>query len=207
MLIARQENWYRPYFIEASGRTYKVEKIHFYEDDKILVSTNSGWLEKVKWQTTNDIVTEDIKTLELPIDEIKVKRKEKFNGEVFAISKGKEDYGTDLIAELYIPAEMLDIHFIENVIKYKCQVYAIYKGANEIYIEKYIKSIDGELQEIAKQYEEIYKTCERYNLGYHTEETIENLNKLKDLAKQYIEAKKQMESLTIDDVMGVNKNE
>ena len=204
MLITRKENWYRPYYIMASGREYKVDRIHFYKDDKILVSAG-GWLEKMKWEEHD--IREDIKSIELPIDEIKTRRKEKFDGSVFAISKGKEDYGTELIAELYIPADMLDIHFVKNVIKYKTQVRAIYKGVNDIYIDVFVKSLDGELQEINEQYEEIYKACDGYNLGYHTGNIIENLDKLKALAKQYVEAKKRIESLTIDDVMGVNENE
>ena len=95
---------------------------------------------------------------------------------------------------------MFDIHFVENVIKYKTQVRAIYKGTNDIYIETYIKSIDGELNSISIQYEEIYKACDGYNLGYHTENILENINKLKELAEQYVKAKEQMESLTIDDI-------
>lgn len=192
MFITRKSNWYRPYYMEASNREYRVEKIHFYKDGKILVSTNSGWLEKQNGA--------DIEILELPIDEIKVKRKESFDGKVFAISKGKESYGVDLLAELYIPAEMLDIHFVENKIEYKTQIRAIYKGMQGIYISTYIKSIDGELKAIRGQYEKIYKTCDGYNLDYHTEDIIENLNKLKTLAEQYIEAKRQIESLTIDNI-------
>ena len=192
MLITRKANWYRPYYVIASGREYKVERIHFYKDDKILVSTNSGWLEKETYG--------DIESLELPIDEIKAKRKEKFDGEVFVISKGKESYTDDLLAELYIPAEMFDIHFAENVIEYKNQVRAIYKGANDIYISTYVKSIDGEMQELNRQYEEIYKACDGYNLGYHTEDILEKLDMLKAIAEQYIEEKKRVESLTIDDI-------
>ena len=192
MLITRGASWYRPYYIMASGREYRLEKIHFYKDDKILVSTNSGWLGKESGA--------DIESLEIPIDEIKVKRKEKFDGEVFAISKGKESYGTDLIAELYIPAEMFDVHFVENQIKYQNQVRAIYKGANDIYISTYVKSLNGELNKIRGQYDEIYKACDGYNLGYHTEDIIENLDKLKALAEQYIEEKKRVDSLTIDDI-------
>lgn len=192
MLITRKSSFYRPYYIEASGREYRVEKIHFYKDGKILVSTNSGWLEK---QNGADIIS-----FEIPIDEIKVKRKEVFDGKVFAISKGKELYGYDLTAELYIPAEMLDIQFVENKIEYKTQVRAIYKGTQDIYISSYIKSIDGELNSIRKQYEEVYEVCSGYNLGYHTEDIIEKLDTLKSLAEQYIEEKKRMESLTIDDI-------
>ena len=192
MLIRKKASWYRPYYVVASGREYKLERIHFYKDNKILVSTNSGWLENSKGF--------DIESIELPINEIKAKRKENFNGEIFVISKGKEDYGDDLLAELYIPADMFDIHFVENVIKYKTQVRAIYKGINDIYIDTFVKSIDGELNSIRNQYEEIYKACDGYNLGYHTKNILENLDKLKDLAEQYIKAKNQMESLTIDDI-------
>lgn len=192
MLIQRTASWYRPYYITASGRGYKVGKIHFYKDGKILVSSNSGWLEN-----QNGI---DIESLELPIDEIKTKRKEKFDGEVFAISKGKENYSNELLAELYIPADMLGVHFVENKIEYNTQVRAIYKGSNGIYISAYVKSIDGELNSIRKQYEEVYKACDGYNLGYHTENIVEKLDNLKTLAEQYIKAKKQMENLTIDDI-------
>ena len=125
MLITRKAAWYRPYYIVASGREYRLEKIHFYKDGKILVSTNSGWLENQNG---------DIESIELPIDEIKAKRKEDFNGKVFVISKGKEPYGDELLAELYIPSDMLNVQFVENKIEYKTQVRAIYKGANGIYI-------------------------------------------------------------------------
>ncbi len=192
MLITRKASWYRPYYMVASNREYKVDRIHFYEDNKILVSTNSGWMENQNGR--------DIESFELPIDEIKVKRKANFDGTVFAISKGKESYGTDLIAELYIPADMLNIHFVENKIEYKTQVRAIYKGTQGIYISSYVKSIDGELNSIRNQYEEIYKDCDGYNLGYHTEHIIEKIDNLKALAEQYIKAKQLMESLTIDDI-------
>lgn len=192
MLITRKANWYRPYYAMASGREYKIENIHFYNDGKIIVSTNCGWLENQHKQ--------DIENIELPIDEIKARRKENFDGKVFVISQGKESWTNDLLAELYIPADMLDIQFVENKIEYQTQVRAIYKGAQDIYISTYIKSINGELNSIRNQYDEIYKACDGYNLGYHTEDILEKLNNLKTLAEQYIKAKKQMESLTIDDI-------
>ena len=192
MLITRKSGWYRPYYIIASGREYKLERIHFYKDDKILVSTNSGWLEEESGA--------DITSLEIPVNEIKAKRKEKFDGEIFVISNGKESYGDDLLAELYIPAEMFDVHLVKNVIKYNGMVYSVYKGTNGIYIDKYVKSLNGELNNIREQYDEVYKACEGYNLGYHTEDIIENLDKLKALAEQYIEEKKRVDNSTIDDV-------
>ena len=192
MLISRKANWYRPYYVMASGREYKLEKIHFYNDGKIIVSTNCGWLENEKGY--------DIENFELPIEEIKTRRKESFNGEVFVISKGKESYTNELLAELYIPTDMLDIQFVENKIEYKNQVRAIYKGKQDIYISTYIKSLDKELNKIRGQYEEIYKGCDGYNLGFHTEDIIEKLDNLKALAERYIKEKQQMESLTIEDI-------
>jgi hypothetical protein len=192
MLITRKAEWYRPYYVTASNREYKVEKIHFYKDNKILVSTSSGWLENQNGR--------DIERLELPIDEIKTKRKESFDGTVFVISQGKESYTNELLGELYIPADMLNVHFVENKIEYITQIRAIYKGVQGIYISAYVKSIDGELKQIRKEYEEIYKACDGYNLGYHTDGIIEKLDNLKALAEQYVKAKQQMESLTIDDI-------
>ena len=191
MIITRATNWYRPYYVIASGREYQVDKIHFYKDGKILVSTMSGWLENENGR--------DIESLELPIDEIKTKRKESFDGKVFVISKGK-DYSNDLTAELYIPSDLLDIHFVENKIEYKTQVRAIYKGSQGIYISSYVKSLNGELNAIRNEYEAIYKDCDGYNLGYHTEDIIEKLDNLKALAARYIEEKKRVENLTIDDI-------
>lgn len=193
MLLKRKSNWYRPYYIIASGREYKLERINFYKDGKILVSTDSGYL-------VNEI-GKDIGGIELPVDEIKVKRKVDFNGEIFAISNGKEWYGDDLIAELYIPAKMFNIHFVENVIKYNTQVRAIYKGTNDIYIETYIKSIDGELNSIRTQYEEIYKRVSDIDLSIHkAEDVLADIDKLKKLAENFIAERKRIHNLTIDDI-------
>ena len=111
MLVVRKANWYRPYYVIASGREYKVEKIHFYKDNKILVTNDNGWL--IFMDEYN--VQRDIEYIELPIEEIKTKRKEKFDGSVFVISQGKESYSEDLLCELYIPSDMFDIQFVENI--------------------------------------------------------------------------------------------
>ena len=83
------------------------KKIRFYNvNDKIMVSSNNGWLESSNGK--------DIEQLYIPVSEIKIKRKVAFNGEIFAISKGKEFCGSDLIAELYIPAYIYNIVFVKN---------------------------------------------------------------------------------------------
>ena len=196
MLISRAEKWYRPYYITASNnKSYELENIHFYKDNEILVSTGCGYLEK---QVGN--ITRDIESLELPIDEIKVKRKESFKGDVYIISKGKNSYSNELLAELYIPSEMLDVQFVENTIMYNYQVRAVYKGTDGIFINTYVKSIDEKLHSIRNQYDELYEACAGYNFSYHTENILENIDKLKALAEQYITEKKRIKSLTINDI-------
>ena len=133
MKITRASSFYRPYYVLVNYKWYKVNKINFYEKDSILVSSNSGWLENSNGG--------DITELELPVDEIKLKRKENFDGSVFVISRGKESYGNDVLADLYIPAEMLNIHFVKHEIAYKTQVRAIYQGEQDIYISKYVENI------------------------------------------------------------------
>ena len=169
-------------------------------DNKILVTNNNGWLIFMD----EYYVQRDIEYIELPIEEIKAKRKEKFDGSVFVISQGKESYGEDLLCELYIPSDMFDIQFVENITTkypYGIQVKAIYKGTNNIYIESCVKFIKGDLHNIENQYEEVYKDCNGYNLGYHTEDIIEKLDKLKALAEQYIEEEKRLNGLSIDELI------
>ena len=182
MIIKTKYSYLRPYYITVNGREYKVDMIRFYKDNSILVSSHSGWLE-----TEN---RGDINSIELPIEEIKVKRKEAFNGEVYIISKGKEDYGNELIADLYIPAEMLNIHSDKKIII--CNMLKeVFRGDNNIYILKHVENIG---EKIRHQYEEIYKNCASYELCYQSEELLKRLDNLKALVINYIEEKQQIES-------------
>ena len=95
--------------------------------------------------------------------------------------------------------DMFDIHFVRNVIQYKTQVRAIYKGSNGIYISVFIKSLDGALIDIREQYEEIYKDCCAYKLDWH-EGILEKLDRLKALAEKYFSEKKRLESLSINEI-------
>lgn len=193
MLVQRKSNWYRPYYIVASGREYKLENIHFYKDNKIIVSSNSGWLENSKGL--------DITSIELSVDEIKVKRKENLNGEIFAISKGKESYTNDLLAELYIPAEMLGVHFVKHMIMYGSQVRAIFEGEQGIYLTSYVKSLNEHLNAIRNEYEETYKRVSETDLSIHkAEDVLADIDRLKKLAEEFIAERKRLHDLTIDDI-------
>lgn len=190
MKIGAVNNWHRPYYVLASNKWYQINKIKFYKDNEILVESNSGWLETTRG---------DIKELELPVDEIKLKRKEKFDGTVFLISQGK-DWSGELKADLYIPADMLNVHFVRHEIAFKTQVRAVFEGEQGIYISTYVNSLDSELHAIRDEYEKVLKEVDGYCLAHRTEDIIQNIDKLKELAEKYKAEQHRVDNLTIDDI-------
>lgn len=193
MKIGRESSFYRPYAIVVNNRGYYVENICFYNESGVVVSTNFGWLENNNGG--------DIKEIELPIEEIKLRRKENFDGKVFAMTN-KDKYTNETRMKLYIPCDMLDIHFVENEYnKAVYDVYSIYKGNQEIKIKQFVKSVDVELQNIRSEYEELYKNVsESYLYIKKTDDVIANLEKMTELAKEYGAEKKRLRNLTIDDI-------
>lgn len=193
MKIGRVNNWYRPYYVLVNNKWYQVNKIKFYKDDAILVESQSGWLENGKGG--------DLQEIELPIKEIKLKRKENLDGSVFIVSKGKEFCGKEIIADLYIPADMVGIHFVRHEIAYKTQVRAIFEGEQGIHISSYVKSLDSTLFVIREEYEKVYKQVSDTALSIvNSEEVLSNIDKLKELAEEFIAERKRVNSLTIDDI-------
>ena len=190
MLLKRGSNWYRHYDIRVNGKNYEVKEIKFYNNNGVVVSSCSGWLES-KYG--------DITEINLPIDEVKTRRKEKFDGEVFIISSGKE-YNNELMATLYIPADMLGVHFVKYGIFYNSQVRAVYEGNYDIYITTFKKSIDEHLNEIRIEYEEIYKKSSDIDITINALTVINNIDKLKNLALEFEKEKKRIEGLKIDDI-------
>ena len=191
MKIGRTTNWYRPYAVTVNNKAYKIHQIHFYNAEGIVVSSNSGWLETREG---------DIKEVELPIEELKLKRKVKFDGTVFAISKGKEWCGSDIEADLYIPADMLNIHFVEHKIMYSTQVRAVYEGEQGIYITSYVKSFNEHLMSIRAEYEKVYKRVTDSDLSIKGKGVLADIDKLKELAEEFITERERIHNLTIDDI-------
>ena len=193
MKLARNRNWYRPYYVTANNKEYKVNTIKFYKDSEVIVSSNSGWLENKNGMDITEIV--------LPVEEAKVRRKVKFDGEVFIISLGKEDYGNETIADVYIPADMLGIHFVEHKIMYNSQVRAIFEGEQGIYIASYVKSLYEHLYAIRDEYEETYKRVSDTDLSIRkAEDVLSDIDILKKLAEEFIAERKRIYNLTIDDI-------
>ena len=194
MIIGRTSSIYRPYFIEVNGKSYKVDTIKFYNNDGVLVSTNVGWLQSGEGSLN------DIESIELPIDKIYLRRKLKFDGVVFAMIE--RNMFNETVAYLYIPADMLSIHFVEHKIQYGYQVRAIYEGAYGIYISSYVKSLDEKLNAIRNEYEEMHKSVNDYKLSINRnfDEVISKIDKLKELAEAYNAERKRLDNLIVDDI-------
>ena len=191
--LKRETKWYRPYYAVVNDRQYKVDNLKIYQDGKILVDTGS-WFE--------DKRSRDIENVELPIDKIILRRKEKFDGEVFAMTH-KESYGNETLVDIYIPADMLNIHFTEYRIMYRC-LNAIYEGDQGIYIHSFVKDLDAHAREIEREYEEIYKQVDRFkmtNFGNNGEKLFELLDKMKSLAADYYAENKRVNNLTVEEAV------
>ena len=193
MTIGIMAGWYRPYFITVNNKEYRVNTIKFYKDNDVVVASQSAWLERADGT--------DIKKIELPIDEIKLKRKEKFDGSVFAISLGKGFFDSEPKADLYIPADMLNIRFTKHEIKYQ-QLRTVYEGEQGIYISSFVKSLTEKLMLIRSEYEEVYKQLDDSKMSITKAEIVfDNINRLKELAEEYKAEQKRVHDLTVEDVV------
>lgn len=193
MKLKRGTSWYRPYYVTANNKGYKVNTIKFYKDNEIIVSSNSGWLEN-----KNDM---DIVEIVLPVEKVKVRRKVKFDGGVFIISLGKEYYGNETLADVYIPADMLGVRFVGHKIMYNSQVRAVFEGEQGIYITSYVKSFNEHLNAIRNEYEETYKRVSDTSLSIHkAEDVLADIDRLKKLAVEFVAERKRINDLTIDDI-------
>lgn len=187
--------WYRPMYLVASDKTYRVDKFVFFhpELEKIMLTCNKGWLETKK--------AKDIKSIELPQAELK--RKTKINlstNEAFVISLGKEPYGPDLICELYIPIQMLNIKFIKYI-KSTDYLYAIWEGEQDIYIQEYKGNLGKHKQVLRSEYEEILDSIGGYNLEYHLNTTLDNIQALYKKALEFNIEAERVKNLTIEEAI------
>ena len=141
MIIGRDSSFYRPYIVEVNGNYYYVDNIVMYDSDGIVCQTGRGWFEKG--------ISNDITEIELSTDAIKLRRKEKFDGEVFAMLH-KKPYEKQSVAILYIPADMLNVHFVKYTYETGLwYVYKVFEGDNGIYIKECIGYTDSSLRDIS----------------------------------------------------------
>lgn len=193
IILKRNAGWFRPYFAEINNREYQVDKIHIYQDGKILTTTRSGWFEN-KDQG-------DVKSVDLSTEKIINRRKEKFDGEVFGITH-KESYTNETHVDIYIPAEMLNISFAEYKVEYD-QLWAVYKGDQGIVIRESIKNLTTHLNEIEEEYRKIHKQIEMlYNIKEKDGEKILGfLDEMKKLVIDYVKENNRIKNMTVEEAL------
>jgi hypothetical protein len=184
------------FVVTVNDKEYDATNIYFYKDNKVFLHSECNELLDKKYSYSAD-------ELELPIKEIKLRRKVKFDDEVFIISKGSS-YGR-LYCDLYIPSDMLDIHFVERVLSEdKEWTFTIYESSSNFYIRKYehyIKRyVREKLNDIVNQFRETSNYISRYNLEKCPEDILEKLDELNIITKKYIKEKIKIDNLTIDDI-------
>lgn len=187
--------WYRPMYLVASDKAYRVDKYIFFnpETKEIVLTYNSGFLQNKAGN--------DIKSIQLP--QAQLKRKTKVNlsvEEAFVISLGKEDYGTDFLCELYIPIQMLNIKFIKYI-KSTDYLYAIWEGDQDIYIQEYKGNLGSHKHVLRSEYEEILNSISGYNLEYHLNTTLDNIQALYKKALEFNKEAERVKNLTIEDAV------
>lgn len=191
MRVGKTAAWYNPWYAVVGNGNMGVRlgNIKFYDGNGVVCETGRGWIE-------------GFEGIDLPTDSIKLRRKVKLDGEVFVVTDlNTPSYEDTKNYILYIPADMFGVkHVYDELINGIWQVYSVFEGDNGICIRQYIKSIDGKLREIRREYERVHKECDDYSLHSDTDNVIAKLDELKELANEYKAEKDRLRSLTIDDI-------
>lgn len=192
IIIGKDYNWYRPYIYDK----YTIKNIMFYNENGVIAQSNSGWLENNG---------KDLEQITINVDEIALKRKEDFKIKgAFIISKGKEPYGDNLGADLYINADLFGVKFKE----YKKEFDSIRK----YYVGKDFKNQEFQLTENVKWLRENwykYQTIVQENakklenIYYDTtiDEVAECIKNIKKYGKKMFDERRKMESYSVEDYM------
>ena len=191
------------YFLRCySYGKYNIDKIHFYNENGIIISSKYGWLE-------ND--GQDLDNIILDIDNIPLKRKEDFSIKGAFIKSNGESYGGDLTADLYINADIVDLHFLEYKKEFGYMIVEYYVGKdignNEFRIENVVKILDKNKRKYQQEIERVGKAIWD-NINYLNKKDYEAyIRDLVEYGKQYYEEIKKIEDYTIEDYLKETESE
>ena len=197
ILTPDPNNISRKYAVTVNGKLYYIDNIIFYKNSQTIIYTNQGWLE-----TQTATGTHDISSLEIPAEEIKLKRKpDAFDGTTYIIAYGK-DWSGYLKATLYIPAADLGIRKVAYELKQNGRyVYTIWKGTQGIHIETHTKTLCDTLDLLRDRYEEAYKAADDVKMSILKEEIfLETLGNLRTYAEEYLTERKRLANLRVEDL-------
>lgn len=192
MKIQRGADWYKPYTIEKNGISRDVVDIVIYEiNGKEIVRSGMGYL--------SDIVTgvTALKEIEIPTDkDIKLKRKKRFDGEVFVVTK-EESFSNKLSWVLYIPNELVKFKRVSRQIKLQTVVdrweSKVLGATIEVYRHDF--GVFEKTQQLKKRFEEIRNG---YHFRIEQEDIEEQLELLGDLQRQYKKELQRIESIDLE---------
>ena len=185
--LERTSNWYRPYTVVASGKEYLLENIHFYDENGVVVSSGSGWLQSINGM--------DIEEIELPVDKVTRRNKEKFDGEVFGLTF--RSYNETRLV-LYIPISILNIKYDCKRKMYGDRIYECYKGDQNIYLTKYVESLDAKLRLIKNDYSALYESVELFEMERNADKAIQNLKQMIETIEKFKEERKNIDSIVVE---------
>lgn len=187
--LERTCGWYRPYTVVASGTTYVLESIKFYDESGNIVATSSGWLQN---QCGSDIPWIDLNT-----DKVTRRNKEKFDGEVFG-TVCHCSYSSEKRLNLYIPMSLVNLTYIGKTKMYGDKVYACYTGDQGIYVTNFVKSLDKKLSNIKSGYSYLLESVDSYHMEKNPDETIATLKEMIQTIEEYKEERANIDSIIVE---------
>ena len=164
IIVTRKNSFYRPWYIPVNGKEYKILKIKIFNESGVLYTSVTGWFEERKPHYHRDI---DQIVIDAPI----LKRIENFDTKQnYIISKGKEDYGTDLTCILYLHESVAGFELLES------HVLELETETRKVYTDLYIITINDisfvvevgyneEITEFGKHVNDIQEQFKELNIG------------------------------------------
>lgn len=191
-MIISSSNYSIIYDLEVSGWSRDVGQINIYDDNGIIFKTDSGYFEDMQGNPIRSIVLNTEK-------EIKLKRKLKFDGNIFVMTLDK--YG-DKQWNLYIPNTLLNFEYKGRELKEGFGYHIFDKYLSNEINAKHLSIVEGlginqRTNTIQFKFNEIKEELDLINLS-DSAKIIEKLNVLRALAKEYEVERGRILSLDID---------
>lgn len=177
--LIRTAIWYNPFTaITINGNGYELYRIHFYNEEGVILSTRSGWFDEKN--NSNNSFRNGIK-----IDDIHLRKKISFDKKENFIAKNNDDYNIFNRYDLYIYYKNVDFKTHDIIIGYNIL------GNYSIKIEDIVLNCDCYLGNARKKSNDVKYKCydmienlKNFKYG-DTSELIKKVKELEKTIKQY----------------------
>lgn len=196
ILVSDSNGIRRNYAVTVRNKYYIINSISFYKNNSIIISTGNGWL-----MGKSQSGTYDIDPLEIPAQEIKLKRNPTAYDGTYIVSTGK-DWSGHLAANLYIPADDLGIYHASYELRNNGRILdSIWKGNCGIHLESHVRRLDDHLYDLAGRFTVAHQAAGYADLSILREDLfMENLDKLRTLAEAYYTEQRRLANLRVEDL-------